>query len=72
MNESPTAKTCPICRKAVKAAAGNPTFPLCSPRCKAVDLGRWLTESYRIPAASVEPEDRRSPDVSSMDKDHDA
>ncbi len=23
--------------------------PLCSARCKLVDLGNWLNESYRIP-----------------------
>jgi endogenous inhibitor of DNA gyrase (YacG/DUF329 family) len=54
----------------VKPAPENPAFPLCSARCKAVDLGRWLTESYRIPAESVELEDPRPTDVSSG-KDHD-
>jgi endogenous inhibitor of DNA gyrase (YacG/DUF329 family) len=38
--------TCPICGKA--AAAGY--RPFCSRRCADVDLGRWLTEGYRIPA----------------------
>lgn len=28
----------------------NPDFPFCSPRCKLIDLGRWLGEEYRIPA----------------------
>jgi hypothetical protein len=23
-------------------------FPFCSPRCKAIDLGKWLNEEYRI------------------------
>jgi len=41
---------CPICRKAAAARAANPSFPFCSPRCKLVDLGRWLGEGYRIPA----------------------
>jgi endogenous inhibitor of DNA gyrase (YacG/DUF329 family) len=27
-----------------------PDFPFCSPRCKTIDLGRWLGETYRIPA----------------------
>jgi endogenous inhibitor of DNA gyrase (YacG/DUF329 family) len=26
-----------------------PDFPFCSPRCKLVDLGRWLGEAYRVP-----------------------
>jgi endogenous inhibitor of DNA gyrase (YacG/DUF329 family) len=31
-----------------------PQFPFCSPRCKTIDLGRWLGESYRIPAEEPE------------------
>jgi endogenous inhibitor of DNA gyrase (YacG/DUF329 family) len=27
-----------------------PQFPFCSARCKTIDLGRWLNESYRLPA----------------------
>ena len=26
-----------------------PEFPFCSPKCKLIDLGRWLGESYRVP-----------------------
>jgi endogenous inhibitor of DNA gyrase (YacG/DUF329 family) len=26
-----------------------PRFPFCSERCKLIDLGRWLGESYGIP-----------------------
>ncbi len=44
--------TCPIC--------GRPTAddvqPFCSRRCADVDLGRWLTGQYRVPA-SEEDED---------------
>ncbi|MBB3949136.1 DNA gyrase inhibitor YacG [Aureimonas jatrophae] len=29
------------------------TFPFCSPRCKAVDLNRWLSGAYVIPGPSV-------------------
>jgi endogenous inhibitor of DNA gyrase (YacG/DUF329 family) len=29
-----------------------PGFPFCSPRCKTIDLGRWLSEDYRIPAVT--------------------
>lgn len=25
-----------------------PDFPFCSPRCRTIDLGRWLGERYRI------------------------
>jgi len=38
---------CPICRKPVKLPAGKHA-PFCSERCKLIDLGKWLNESYRI------------------------
>ncbi|MBA3909845.1 MAG: DNA gyrase inhibitor YacG [Rhodobacter sp.] len=45
--------TCPICGK-----AASPDYrPFCSRRCADVDLGRWLTESYRIPAKGDEAEE---------------
>ena len=25
-----------------------PQFPFCSPRCRTIDLGRWLGGQYRI------------------------
>ncbi len=40
-------RACPICAMAAKAAYR----PFCSARCAEVDLGRWLTGRYRIPAA---------------------
>ena len=46
-----SATRCPICRK----AAADRFRPFCSARCKDVDLNRWFTGSYAIPA--VESED---------------
>jgi endogenous inhibitor of DNA gyrase (YacG/DUF329 family) len=44
---------CPIC--------GQPATPqhkpFCSRRCADIDLGRWLKESYRIPAGPDRDED---------------
>ncbi|NNU81064.1 DNA gyrase inhibitor YacG [Halovulum dunhuangense] len=37
---------CPICDKPTERAFR----PFCSKRCADIDLGRWMTESYRIPA----------------------
>ncbi len=47
-----TAKGCPVCGKPVEAASR----PFCSERCRNVDLGRWLSGSYVIPASDEEDE----------------
>ena len=40
---------CPICSQNVPPKTENAYFPMCSKRCQAVDLGRWLGEEYVIP-----------------------
>jgi uncharacterized protein len=40
-------KPCPICGKPATEAS----HPFCSERCRDVDLNRWLSNSYVIPAA---------------------
>ncbi len=54
--------TCPICKK----PASHQYRPFCSRRCADVDLGRWLTEGYAIPAddacSDSEPSERASRD----------
>jgi|APAra7269096870_1048528.scaffolds.fasta_scaffold02775_2 endogenous inhibitor of DNA gyrase (YacG/DUF329 family) len=41
---------CPVCSKPVE-----PRYrPFCSQRCQQIDLGRWLSETYRI-AADQDP-----------------
>ena len=48
-----SAKPCPICGKpAIEASR-----PFCSERCRDVDLNRWLSNSYAIPAAKDDDED---------------
>lgn len=37
---------CPICRKEAVA----PYSPFCSKRCADVDLGKWLSGAYAVPA----------------------
>ena len=51
------AERCPICRGAVSESIAR---PFCSERCRTIDLGNWLGESYRIPIES-EDEDRDEP-----------
>jgi endogenous inhibitor of DNA gyrase (YacG/DUF329 family) len=43
---------CPICKKSIDDADRTPAFPFCSDRCKLIDLGRWLSDAYQIPAES--------------------
>jgi endogenous inhibitor of DNA gyrase (YacG/DUF329 family) len=40
---------CPTCRAEVKPREENQAFPFCSPRCRALDLGRWFIGNYRVP-----------------------
>jgi endogenous inhibitor of DNA gyrase (YacG/DUF329 family) len=46
-------KRCPICGKPAEKA----TLPFCSPRCRDVDLNRWFSGSYVVPASDDDPED---------------
>ena len=50
------AALCPICRKPAAARKENPSAPFCSPRCRQLDLGRWLGEEYRVPDRPVDGE----------------
>jgi len=45
---------CPSCRARVKPKQENEAFPFCSARCRAVDLARWFTGSYRVPGPPAE------------------
>ena len=40
---------CPICEKTF-AREESTALPFCSERCRTIDLGRWLGETYRMPA----------------------
>ncbi|WP_158745177.1 DNA gyrase inhibitor YacG [Acidisphaera sp. L21] len=45
-------EACPIC-----GAKPDPKLrPFCSARCADVDLGRWFTGQYRVPAKPEEDE----------------
>ncbi len=56
--QRPDGRLCPICGKPVEARFR----PFCSPRCKDVDLGRWLKGAYAIPAAlPLEDDEEEAP-----------
>ncbi len=44
---------CPICKKQPDAKYR----PFCSKRCADIDLGKWLTGNYAIPAEDTDEED---------------
>lgn len=41
-----TTKPCPICRRPAAEAHG----PFCSKRCADIDLQRWFSGAYAVPA----------------------
>jgi hypothetical protein len=47
---------CPICAKKMDGQGPKewPDWPFCSPRCKLIDLGRWLGENYCLGTAEAE------------------
>jgi len=59
-----SAIVCPICKIPMTSARAEwPQFPFCSPRCRTIDLGRWLGERYAVDDGSSDAEsDESSPD----------
>ncbi len=51
---------CPICGKKARPRKENEAAPFCSPRCKLVDLGKWLNEDYRVAAPESPDEERET------------
>jgi endogenous inhibitor of DNA gyrase (YacG/DUF329 family) len=49
---------CPICGKPTQKEYR----PFCSKRCADVDLNRWLSGGYAIPAVESEEDDRHEDD----------
>jgi endogenous inhibitor of DNA gyrase (YacG/DUF329 family) len=64
IQEEPTVRLprCPVCDKPVDPSKSE-AFPFCSPRCRTLDLGRWLDERYSVPEiVQEEDEDDSLPD----------
>jgi endogenous inhibitor of DNA gyrase (YacG/DUF329 family) len=54
---------CPICDKKMDRQGPKewPDWPFCSPRCKLIDLSRWLGGQYRLGTADAnEHQDERT------------
>ena len=56
---------CPRCSRSFNPTRDSPARPFCSERCKAIDLGHWFQESYRVPLSSS----LREEEASEMDID---
>jgi endogenous inhibitor of DNA gyrase (YacG/DUF329 family) len=56
---------CPICDRSMTGSGPKewPDWPFCSPRCKLIDLGRWLGGEYRI-EAPARADDEQGPALS--------
>lgn len=47
---------CPICEQSFDPQH-SPSLPFCSPRCREIDLRRWLDERYGLPIEREEEPD---------------
>ena len=56
-----TTVNCPTCEKKVAWTEESKYRPLCSERCKQIDLGAWAEEKYVIPGAA--PVDDQDPEI---------
>lgn len=48
--------TCPTCKKKFNYYASE-FRPFCSERCRLIDLGQWLNESYSVPVEKLSDEE---------------
>lgn len=48
--------TCPSCKKKFEYYSSE-FRPFCSDRCRLIDLGQWLNESYTVPATKLTPDE---------------
>ena len=51
---------CPGCGNEAVYSSSNAYRPFCSERCKALDLGAWASESFRLAERAHEDDDSPS------------
>ena len=59
---------CPICKREFDPASAT-AMPFCSERCRTIDLGRWLDESYGLSVVPDPEADKRPESDSSANGD---
>lgn len=47
---------CPTCKKKFDYYSSD-FRPFCSERCRLIDLGQWLDESYTVPVEKLTPDE---------------
>lgn len=50
---------CPICKRATTWEE-NPCRPFCSEKCKLIDLGKWVSEEYKIEVEKTEEQSKKN------------
>ncbi|MBU3737986.1 MAG: DNA gyrase inhibitor YacG [Rhodoferax sp.] len=55
-----TSVRCPGCGNPAMYSSTNAYRPFCSERCKALDLGAWASESFRLADRAREDDDNPS------------
>ncbi len=48
---------CPLCKKQTTWEE-NPWRPFCSEKCKLIDLGKWVSEEYKIEGEEAKSEEQ--------------
>jgi endogenous inhibitor of DNA gyrase (YacG/DUF329 family) len=51
--------TCPNCKKRFNYYASD-FRPFCCERCRLIDLGQWLSESYTVPVEKLSEEEAQT------------
>ena len=59
------ASSCPICSKPSAGAFK----PFCSDRCQKVDMNRWFTGAYAVPAVELDDIDEEAFDTPDKDQE---
>ena len=44
---------CPTCNKETQLSPANSYRPFCSKRCRLIDLGQWMNDTYSISDTTV-------------------
>lgn len=64
--------TCPRCQKKFNYYSSE-FRPFCSEKCRLIDLGQWLNESYTVPAHKITEEEAQQLEqiIHEKNQDHD-